>query len=513
MRNRKDLRVYQKRLVRRGYAANTAFFVDVGLGKTISALTVVDELRITGWGAAIVVAPLRVCEGVWAQEAADWQHTRGLRVVWVHGSAKRRLELFSEPADVYLINYDLLKWMAGLVREGVKVRGQRKRLRWKPPAEILILDESTYIKAPGTERFKALRFQLLKYFERVLILTGTPAPNSLLNLWSQIFCIDRGERLGTSYELFKQRFFEQDDYHGYRYVPREGARQEIYDLISDVVVRLDAKDWLELPEVIPAPTPVVLPEATLRLYRKHEREMFTELDNAKVIDSVNAAVLSMHCQQMANGAVYANPEDKSEWAELHTKKVEAVKELLDEDDSPAIIAYRFKHDRERLLAAFPKAQVLQKGNLDKVQTAWNKDKVPVLLANPASAAHGLNLQKGSGRRVIWFSLTWGLEGYLQLLGRLARSGSRHKHISSILIYARDTVDEAIMDALQRKAAGQRELLDALKRYRRRVESPNRNHDSRAARQADHVEEHLARPARPPRLPPHARRAGQGGRTS
>lgn len=488
MRQRKDLRVYQKRLVRRGYKANVGYFVDVGLGKTISALTVIDELLRTGWRSALVVAPLRVCEGVWAQEAKDWQHTRQLDVVWVKGSAKERLRILQEEHDVYLMSYDLLKWLGTVMHDGVKQRGTRRRLRIELNPEILILDESTYIKAAGTERFKALRNRLLKYFERVIIMTGTPAPNSLLNLWSQIFCLDRGERLGTSFELFKQRFFEQDDYRGYRYVPRAGAAEEIYDLIGDIVVRLDAADWLELPKVISAPTPIVLPDATLKMYRKHEREMFTEFDNARIINSVNAAVLSMHCQQIANGAVYANPEDKTIWTPLHDRKIQAVQEILEEDDSPAIVAYRFKHDRARLLEAFPNATVLQKGDLDAVQVAWNKDRIPVLLANPSSAAHGLNLQKGSGRRVIWFSLTWGLEGYLQLLGRLARSGSRHKHITSVLIYARNTVDEVILERLEAKDAGQRALLDALKRYRRRVENTRADNDFRTRRPADNVEQ-------------------------
>ena len=447
------LRPYQHRMIKRAYEGNVGFFVDMGLGKTISALTAIDEMLRTGWRSALVVAPLRVCQAVWSQEAQDWAHTRKLRVVWVHGSAKQRLRLLAQPADVYLLSYSLLQWL-----------GEQKTLDLP---EILVLDESTHIKAPNTQRFKALRYRLLKRFERVIIMTGTPAPNTLLNLWSQVFCLDQGARLGTSYGTYKQRFFEQVDYQGYRYEPRRGAEEEIYDLLSDIVVRLDARDWLKLPEVIEAPTPVVLPDVTMRLYRKHEREMFTELDNEGTINSVNAAVLSMHCQQMANGAIYDDPEVRDSWSLLHNAKLDAVAELLEEDDSPVIIAYKFRHDLARLQAAYPTAVHVTKDNVAKVQEDWNADKLPIILMNPSSSSHGLNLQKGSGHRVIWLSLTWSLEHYTQTMGRLARSGSRHRRVYSQIIYARGTVDEAIMDALAHKAGTQRALLDALRRYRTR----------------------------------------------
>jgi hypothetical protein len=250
-------------------------------------------------------------------------------------------------------------------------------------------------------------------------------------------------------------------------VPREGAEDRIYSLLNDIVIRLDGKDWLELPEVIPYDHFVDLPNKAMALYRKHEREMFIRLDNLKEVEAANAAVLSGQCWQLANGAIYDDPELRDSWTEIHRAKLEALAEIVEAAvGNPMIVAYWFRHDRERLMRAYPKAMFMNKSNVVQCKDLWNARKLPLLFMNPQNVSHGLNMQRG-GHLITWFSQIWSGGRHNQLIARLVRPDQESPHVISRYITARNTVDEVIRESRTRRLQGQTALLDALREYRRK----------------------------------------------
>lgn len=462
-----DLRVYQRRAVRFMLdKPRSGMFLDMGLGKTISVLSTIKALKHAGQLTKpfLIVAPLRVVYTVWRQEAAHWRHTRGLTFSIVHGKERTRRVALEEPADVYLINPEGVRWLV----QYLKKAGMDNPEEW--PFQGLVVDESTAFKSPKTRRFKALR-DVSDYFQHVYLLTGTPAPNSLQDLWAQIYLLDGGQRLGTSFLFFRDRFFEKLDYNGYEWGLRAGAERRINELLRDIVLRLSAEDWLALPPVVRNRVNVRMPEDKRALYAEFETHMFMELDNADV-EAISAAALTTRCQQFANGAVFGEERETGNrtWTVLHDAKIEALHEIMEEAGGPVLVAYKYKHDLARLQKAFPQAPVLGGGSMAKNQGLiddWNAKRLPMLLVHPASAGHGLNLQEG-GYTLVFFSLTWSLEQHDQLIGRLQRSGQRNNVIVHYIV-TEETVDEAIMLAIDSKATTQRRLLDALKEYREHTE--------------------------------------------
>lgn len=459
-----DMRPYQKRGARRVYRhPATGLFVDMGLGKTIITQTGIRGLLRRGdRRGALVVLPLRALETeVWQKEARLWSHTRHLRFSVVHGNEQERMLALHQAADIYLTNYENLQWMA-------KLAGKKRQLPLLPmPFDILVLDESTFIKNQGSMRFKALKFRLLRFFKTVVILTGTPMPNSLLELWSQIYVLDRGARLGTSFTRFKSRFFEQTDYMGFKWEARTGATERVLRMVEDVVLRLDAKDWIRMPDVVPNTVPVLMPPSAMRLYRKHEREMFLELENLRTISAATAATLSMQCHQMANGAVYDDPDERDSWTEFHAAKLDALQELMDAHPGQSmLITYWFRHDLERLRARWPDASVLDKKDALRTVDDWNAGRIRYLFIQPKSSGHAINMQHG-GHTVVWFSLTWSREAHDQLIGRLRRPDQKADSIVNHYLVVQDTVDEAVMEALVVKGQRQQSALDLLRAYAKR----------------------------------------------
>jgi SNF2 family DNA or RNA helicase len=289
-------------------------------------------------------------------------------------------------------------------------------------------------------------------------------PNSLLEIWPQIYVLDEGKRLGTSHTRFKARFFEQDDYMGYKWTPRAGAVEYVLRLVQDLVLRLDAADWVKLPKIIPTPIPIALPDNVVKLYRRHEREMFIELMNNKTVTAATAATLSMQCQQIANGAVYNDERDHTAWTHLHDAKLEALDEIIESHQGQSImVAYWFKHDLERLRKRYPKARLLGKEDSKRTVDDWNAGRIPLLFVQPRSSGHGLNMQHG-GHILVWFSLTWSLEAHDQLIGRLRRPDQKSESILVLYLIARNTVDEAVMEAISAKDHSQRTVLNALRAY-------------------------------------------------
>jgi len=441
--SRGDLHKYQERAVdfilkeQRGMLA-----LDMGLGKSVSTLTAIsDMLGAMIASKVLVIAPLRVANSVWAQEAGAWSHLNHLRVSVCTGPEKARRAALSLDADVYVINRENIMWL-------VENYGRR----WD--FDTVVIDESSSFKNSSSKRFKALK-KMLPAIERMVLLTGTPSPNGLLDIWPQMYLIDYGQRLGRTLTGYKQRFFEQD-YMGYRYTPRAGSADRIHELIGDKVIHMAAEDYLDLPDRIDIEQRVDMPPKVLVDYKDFERTMLAQLEG-EVVEATTAAVLANKLLQWSNGAMYT--DENKNWSETHKAKLDALADIVDDNEGENIlVAYNYKSDLERLLARFPQARVLDKQQ-DTID-AWNRGEIQMLLAHPASAGHGLNLQRG-GALCVWFGLNWSLEYYQQFNARLHRQGQT-RPVRIVHVVCKDTIDERVLGVLRDKDAVQGALLNALK---------------------------------------------------
>ena len=440
---RDNLHPYQEKAVdfilseRRGMLA-----LEMGLGKSVSTLTAISDM-LDGFTAnkVLVIAPLRVANSVWAQETRLWAHLNHLRVSVCTGPEKARRASLSVDADVYVINRENVPWLV-----------QNYGAKW--PFDTVVVDESSSFKNSQSKRFKALR-KMLPNIESVVLLTGTPSPNGLLDLWAQMYLIDYGERLGRTLTGYKHRFFESD-YWGRKFEPRAGSEDKIHALLTDKIIHMSAEDYLDMPDRIDLIETVSLGKAEAG-YKDFERTMLAELDDGKEVEASTAAVLANKLMQYANGAIYTDAHRN--WTETHTAKLDALAEIVEDNPSETIlVAYNYASDLERLRKRFPEARVLDKSQ-DTID-AWNRGEIPMLLAHPASAGHGLNLQKG-GALCVWFGLNWSLELYQQFNARLHRQG-QDRPVRIVHIVADGTIDQRVMAVLRDKDASQKSLLDALK---------------------------------------------------
>lgn len=432
-------------------------FLDMGLGKTITTLTAVKELKYNRFQVrkVLVIAPKKVAEGTWTREAAKWDHTNMLRVSPVLGSQAKRIRALNTPADLYIINRENVVWLVDYYRNS-----------W--PFDMVIVDESSSFKSHSAKRFKALA-SVGDHIDRLVELTGTPSPNGLADLWSQVYLLDSGERLGKRYTHFRERYFQPDkrgaDGMVYSYEAKPGTESAILEKISDICVSMKAEDYLQLPDVTYHEIPVVLDPKALNAYTELERKMILELpEDESDISVTSAAALSNKLLQLANGAVY--DEDRTVH-EIHGCKIEAFLELIESlQGKPALVFYNYQHDRERILKALAGSK-LRIRELKKPQDEddWNSRKIDILLTHPASSAYGLNLQQG-GNHVIWFGLTWNYELYTQANKRLHRQGQTEKVIIHHLVCS-GTRDEDVMQALQRKDDVQNWVMESLKARIRR----------------------------------------------
>ncbi len=440
----------------------SGLFLEMGLGKTVSTLTAIDELMYDRFSVArvLVIAPLRVADATWAAEVNKWNHLRHLTVTKVLGSAAERMRALHQDTDIYVINRENIQWLLeqyGKYKDVARKTGFTFTKPW--PFDMVVIDELSSFKSSKSIRFKMLK-KTLPHVDRIVGLTGTPAPNGLLDLWPQVYLLDEGERLGKTMTEYRDRYFQSSGYIKNQgrliatdYYPKNGAEDKIYDKLSDICVSMKADDWLQMPERIDNFVDVKLTPDLRDKYKELKREFILELQD-KVIDAVTAAALIGKLQQFNQGAIYT--EDS--WTKIHDLKLEALDELIEEaNGKPVLIFYWFKHDRERLLERYKQAKEL---NSEKDIIAWNQGKTKIQLAHPASAGHGLNLQAG-GNIIIWFGLTWSLELYQQANARLHRQGQTQSVIIHHLIM-QDTVDNDIMAALNSKADGQNELMEALK---------------------------------------------------
>jgi len=416
--------------------------LDMGLGKTIIALTAVDELMFDYFHVArvLVIAPLRVAQDTWSKECEKWDHLKGIKISKVLGSEKeRRLALFRK-ADIYIINRENVEWLT-------------KNYKWD--FDMVIIDELSSFKSHSAKRFKALR-KVRSLTKRVVGLTGTPAPNSLIDLWSQINLLDMGVRLGRFIGNYRRDYFEPDKRNRdviFSYKPKAYAEEAIYRKISDICVSMKAVDYIKMPERIDNLIEVSMSEKEMTLYKKLEREMLLPFEGGD-IDAVNAAALSNKLLQMANGAVY---DENKAVRLIHNKKLDALEDLVEAaNGKPVLIFYSYIHDRDRIAQRFKVSELKTPEDISK----WNNGEIEIAIAHPASAGHGLNLQAG-GSTVIWFGLTWSLELYSQANARLWRQGQKNTVVIHHII-TKGTIDEQVLLALDKKQTGQMALIDAVR---------------------------------------------------
>lgn len=419
--------------------------VEMGLGKTVTTLTAIQNLLYDRFEVqkVLVIAPLRVASVVWSDEVEKWTHLQGLQLSKILGSEKQRLAALDQPADIYLINRENVVWLV-----------QHYGVKW--PFDMVVIDESSSFKDPQAKRFRALRTVRPKV-KRIVELTGTPSPNGYLDLWPQLYLLDRGERLEKTITGYRSRYFEPDKRNAttiFSWQPKSGASEAIQQKVADVVVSMKAEDWLQMPERIDNIIRVRMDDKAKAEYRQLERDLLLPYIDGDVVAG-SAAVLANKLLQMANGAVY---DENKAVRIIHEEKLNALGELVEAaNGNPLLVFYWYKHDLARIKGYFPSArELIGKEDID----AWNAGQVKLLLAHPASAGHGLNLQAG-GNTIVWFGLTWSLELYEQANARLHRQGQERSVVVNHLI-TEGTMDEQVMQALARKDVGQKGLMEAVK---------------------------------------------------
>lgn len=436
-----------------------ALWAGMGLGKTVSALTALELLKSIEPGPALVIAPLRVAESTWPDEAAKWVHLANSVVQPVVGTAEQRRAALKKSASVYTINYDNLPWLI-------------EHLDGKWPFRAIVADESTRLKGfrlrQGAQRAKALARVAHCKTERFVELTGTPSPNGLLDLWGQIWFLDKGERLGRTFSAYQQRWFSAvqvgDHPRAVKWAPLPHAQTEIEAKLRDICLSLSARDYFDLAEPIINTIRVDLPAKARRLYKDMERQMFLALECGAEVEAFNAASKTIKCLQLANGAIYTD-DTHSAFTEVHDAKLQALESIVEEAaGAPILVAYHFKSDLARLQRAFPQGKAL--GKDPQTIRDWNAGKIPLLFLHPASAGHGLNLQDG-GNILAVFGHWWNLEEYQQVVERIgptrqAQAGhDRPVYIHHIV--ATGTVDELVMARRESKREVQDLLLNAMRR--------------------------------------------------
>jgi SNF2 family DNA or RNA helicase len=450
MLSRLDFHPYQERAVEWiKQKDSSALWLDMGLGKTTTTLTAVADLIKTGHAhRVLIIAPLRVALSTWPAEVKKWSHLKDIHIQQLAGlPAAARQRALVAPFNVSVINRELVPWL-------VEFYGQK----W--PYDTVVIDEASAFKSTQAKRWRALRSVLPK-INRVIELTATPSANSLIDLWPQIYLLDRGERLGKTKGIFLEKFCRQvGNPQWNQWEVRPERRDALFALLSDICLRMKAEDYLDVPDRINNVISITLPVKTLLHYRQLQKEFVVQLEQGE-ITAVNAAVQAGKLLQLCNGAMYL---DEGGWEEVHDEKLEALAEIVENLDEPILVAYQFKSDLARLQERFPKAEALGKdpATIDR----WNEGRIPMLLAHPASAGHGLNLQRG-GRTIVWFGLPWSLELYAQFNGRLHRQG-QDKPVLVYHLLASGTVDEAVHATLDQKDATQNSLLEAVKKLQTSV---------------------------------------------
>lgn len=428
-----------------------AILLGCGLGKTSIALTAIDDMLYDSFEVrkVLVVAPIRVAKVSWPDEIKKWDHLSDLRYSVAVGTKEERITALMSDADVYIINQENLMWL--IESSGLPF-----------DYDMCVLDELSSFKNWQSKRFKAF-MKVRPRLKRVIGLTGTPSSNGLMNLFAEFRCLDMGERLGRFIGQYRTSYFKPDKYNGnivYSYIPLPRAEEEIYRKISDITISMKSTDHLKMPELVNSEYTVSLDEDERAKYDAMKKDLILPLTDGGEVTAANAAALSGKLVQMANGAVYS---DDNTVTAIHEKKLDALEDIIESANGrPVLVAYWYKHDLERIQKRLDALKVeyaiiSSSGSIEM----WNKGEFAVGLIHPASAGHGLNLQQG-GNILVWFSLTWSLELYIQTVDRLFRQGQSEETVSVIHIITKDTIDERIMKALTDKDSTQSALIEAVK---------------------------------------------------
>ena len=444
---------YQKRATQKILdTPYVGLFLGMGLGKTSVTLTAVNELIYQRFEIArvLVVAPLAVAQDTWGRESEKWDHLKHLKIAKILGSAKKRQMAAASDADVYVINRENLTWLVNLYRHS---------WRW----DMVVLDELSSFKSNTSERFKSFK-KVRPLISRVVGLTGTPTPKGLMDLWAEMFCLDRGERLGRTLGSYRAQYFKPGRRNGYTvfdWIPNQGAFDTVTKKISDITVAMQTKDYLELPELINNKIFVTLPDQAKKRYRELEKKCFLEFPEDKTVTAASAATVLGKLLQISGGAVY---DDTGGYVEIHDEKLKTLEDLIDVTDEPIFCLYGYRHERERLFKRFAKLNPREIHSPEDIAD-WNAGKIRLLIAHPASVGFGLNLQEG-GRTIVWYSLPWSLELYQQANARLYRQGQTRSCIIHHIITS-GTADEDVLQRLIAKDTSQQALLDVLSEARAR----------------------------------------------
>ncbi|MBY7649523.1 MAG: hypothetical protein C4617_03335 [Candidatus Liberibacter europaeus] len=432
-----------------------AVWASMGSGKTASVLFALSIIRIEDPSPILVIAPLRVATTVWRDEIERWSAFSDMRISCIVGTEKERLSALSTVADIYTINFENIPWLV-------------QQDNWKFPT--VVVDESTRLKSfrihQGGKQAKALAKMSFSKIKRFIELTGTPSPNGLIDLWGQIWFLDKGESLGRVFKSYVQRWFDTQQVGSHvgavRHYPKSFAQTEIEAKLADYCLSLNIADYKDIDEPVILTHLLSLSTSMQKLYKKFEREMFCEIEEQS-LEAFSSAAKTIKCLQLANGAIYYN--DQKDWKEAHNIKIKALESIKEEaGGTPILVAYHFNSDLDRLHKAFPQGKKLDKNPQTIVD--WNKGKIPLLFAHPMSCGHGLNLQYG-GNILVFFSLWWDLETHQQMIERIGVTRQRQAGFNRAVfvhyLIAKNTIDEIILKRLQTKASVQELLLEAMKK--------------------------------------------------
>ena len=422
--------------------------VDMGLGKTVTTLTAVRELLEDYLEAerVLVIAPKSVAENTWTSECAKWDHLAHLRVSVVMGDERHRIKALETPADLYVINRDNVVWLT-----------EHYGAQW--PFDTVVIDESSSFKTPQARRFKALR-KVRPMIRRMVLLTGTPSPNGHMDLWSQMWLIDMGQRLGRTLTSYRSKYFRPGRSNGhtvYNWILNPGASAAIGELMADVTVSLKAEDWIEVPDLIETDVRIALSPKELQQYKIFERDQVMSIGSADIV-AITAAALATKLLQFTGGAMYAEtPDGRETYVKVSDAKLRALEDIIEAaDGDPILVFYQYRHELERLQEYFKALHPVTFSGAPEILKEWNEGRIPLLLCQPASVQYGLNMQAG-GHIIVWYTPTWNLEQYQQANARLHRQGQGRPVICYRLI-CDGTIDEKVVGALKGKDTAQERLL-------------------------------------------------------
>ena len=476
-----NLHEYQKECVLHMlYHDDSMLWLGMGLGKTpITLTTIVDRMRAGQIQKVLVFGPLRVIQAVWAREARKWEHTKHLRFSVVHGNKEKRTRALFANADIFLINYENMNWLAETLTHYYLSQDKPLPFQMVVYDEVSKLKNSTSLRIAGgkrerkdhTGRIHTIRVtgwrKILSEFKYRVGLTGTPASNGYMDLHGQYLAVDGGKRLGEYITHYRDSYFKSD-YMGWKYTPTTVGKQWIEHQIGDITKKMDAKDYLDLPAVKISNILVDMPHSARKAYEEVEADMFTQLENGTEVEVFSRASVSNKCLQFCNGSPYYG--ESREYQALHDAKLEALEEVLEEaGGSPVLCSYTFKSDAERIMKKFKKYKPVnltdsKSADTEKIISKWNDGHIKLMIGHPASMGHGVDGLQQNGHILVWFGLNWSLELYEQMNGRINRQGQQHP-VQILRILCRDSIDLAVADALERKTDDQEGLKAALHRYR------------------------------------------------